>query len=82
MGLRFDSEDRPILPQLAQLKFTDWGKALFNIVRKNHDREDRAFKEAPQENNEDVRRDWRYRLGRIEALHDVLQLPDDANVNS
>lgn len=80
--LRIEEEDRSFLGQLVQLKFTDWGKALFRIIKRNHDQEDRWFKENPQVNDVDIRRDWRYRLGRIEALNDILMLPDNANLNS
>lgn len=73
-------EDIPYLSQIAQVKFMEWGKVLFNIVQRAHDKTDRQLKESPRVCDEDIRRDWRYKLGYVEALHDILELPNQAAI--
>ena len=72
-----EKEDIPHLSMLSQVQYTEWGRALFYIIKRAHDKADRSFKDDPRIDDE-IRRDVRYKLGYVEALHDVLDLPNEA----
>ena len=63
---------------MQQAKFTEVGGMILGIVEKAHERTDREFKKKPQLSDEDIRKDFRYRLGYIEALYDISNLPEEA----
>lgn len=72
-----EKEDIPHLSMLSQVKFTEWGRVLFYIIKRAHDKADRSFKNDPRTDSE-IKEDFRYKLGYIEALHDVMNLQDEA----
>jgi hypothetical protein len=73
-----DEEDIQRFPELIQAKKTDAGRALLEVVERNHSKHDREMKRAPQINDLDFTKDFRYRLGFVEALYYVSQIPEEA----
>jgi len=73
-----EKEDYEKLPTLQQARFTEIGEIILGIVERAHEKADKLFKDKPQVSNEDIRKDWRYQLGYIKALHDISTLPDEA----
>lgn len=78
MKLIDEREDLYVLPILVQAKHVELGKGLWRIIERSHARADRQLKEVPQVNDHDMRQDFRYKLGYIEALHDIMRLPEQA----
>lgn len=77
-----EQEDIEYFPLLVQAKHTELGRVLFNIFQRTHDRLDRQAKEQMQINDADMRKDFRWRLGAVEILYDILQIPDEALAQS
>jgi len=78
MNTLIEKEDYPQLPSLQQARHVELGRTVFRIAERTHEKKDRVLKDHPQVNNEDIRRDFRYLLGYIEALHDIMTLPEQA----
>lgn len=72
-----EDEDIPHLSMLSQVKFTEWGKILFYIIKRAHDKADRSCKKNPRIDNV-IKEDVRYKLGYVEALYDVMNLSGEA----
>lgn len=77
-----EQEDIEYFPLLVQAKHTELGRVLFHIFQRTHDRLDRQAKEQMQINDADMRKDFRWRLGAVEILYDILQIPDEALAQS
>lgn len=71
-------EDTPYLQQLVSIRYYEGGKVLMEIIARNYKKVDRQLRDHPQTNDEDWRRDAKYKLGYSEALNDILNLPDEA----
>jgi len=78
--IEFTAQDSHDLPTVAEFRRTEYGRVFLGIVQRSHDAKDRALKLRPQVNDEDIRKDWRYQMGYIEALHDILEMPAEATV--
>jgi hypothetical protein len=71
-------EDPYALSVIAESPVTEYGRALLQAVRDDLALEEEMLRALPCECPEDFRRDFRFRMGMIEKLKQVLALPDDA----
>lgn len=68
-------EDLHILRQAPQ---TDFGRVLFSLIKALYDRADQNVKRDPRVSDV-VREDFRYRMGIVEGLNQVLEIPEYIN---
>jgi hypothetical protein len=74
--IRLEALDGNTLSLISQLPATDFGRALLAVIESRKDAETSEVWDHPKVDNEDLRRDFRYKLGIIKALVWVLSLPD------
>jgi hypothetical protein len=71
-------DDGQELRDVAEARTLRGARILLDIVGKVRDELRKEAEDHPQLNDNDLRKDMRYRLGQVEALNRVLRLPDEA----
>ena len=63
---------------LNELPITEHGRIFLEAVRDRCEEDDRDMRENPHFDNENIKRDLRYRLGWVAALKWILAVPEEA----
>ena len=63
---------------ISQIPKLEHGKVLLGRIERELEREREDLETQPQVNNENMKRDFRFKLGRIDALKWVRSRPDEA----
>jgi hypothetical protein len=66
------------LSVVAESPSTVYGQVLYAVLKADLADEEEMLRSLPQKCDEDFRRDFRFRMGMIEKLRQILALPNDA----
>jgi len=66
------------LKAIIELPTLYHGKIVFDEIRGRLDGERNEFEDKAGSNDDNIKKDWRYLLGRISVLKEILELPEYA----
>jgi hypothetical protein len=66
------------LKNIAEMQLTHHGRIFIEEVSGRLDAERNEFEDKAGSNDDNIKKDWRYLLGRISVLKEILALPTEA----